>query len=102
MPTLHIALQDGFTGESVIVRVNGAKVFQQPAVRTRFQIGLAERFEVEVATPVAEVEVEVPAKGRRSLISVPFDIPEKRWLGISIGADGTLTHQIAKEDFGYV
>ena len=35
MPQLRVALLEGFTGETVIIRVNGREVFRESGVKTR-------------------------------------------------------------------
>ncbi len=46
MVLLHIAFQEGFTDDTVVVRVNGREVFRKGSVKTRLQIGYADSFEV--------------------------------------------------------
>lgn len=97
--TLHIALEDGFTGDDVIVRVDGHEVVR-PQVQTRWQIGLADSFELESDDRSCHVEVEVPARGAATALDVEAD--DEIWLGVSISADGDLTPRVSPEPFGYV
>jgi hypothetical protein len=67
--TLRIALEEGFEGEAVVVDVNGSTVLERDDVRTRMQVGFAERLEVPVEEGDAVVEVRLhgAAAGRGRL-----------------------------------
>ena len=99
MPTLHVALQEGFKNDRVVVRVNGAEVANRPEVTTRNQIGLAEAVEVDVPTGDASVDVEVPARQLRG--SVHVTIEGKTYVGVSIER-GQLVLRPQREAFGYL
>ena len=62
MPLLHIAFQEGFTDDTVVVRVNGEEVFHKGSVKTRLQIGYADSFEMTVEEGSVNVEVLLPLK----------------------------------------
>lgn len=53
MPDLHVALEEGFDADHVVVQVDQTIVFDEPAVSTRHQIGLAAAVDVPAspATP---------------------------------------------------
>jgi len=71
MPTLRIALVDGFEGEPVEVRVNG-RVTLTGRPRTQLLTGLADSADVEVALPQAQVSVSLPSRGISEEIAVPI------------------------------
>jgi len=100
MPTLHTALQEGFTDDEVILRIDGREVFHQSGVKTRLQIGLAATHEAQVTPGPVSVEVELPA--RRLARTLPLQVSEDTFLGVSLEAAGTLRHVISHEPFGYV
>lgn len=100
MPELHLALQDGFRHDTVIVRVNGVEHFNQANVTTRTQIGHAGSAELDIPAGPAHIEVSLPLRA----ISHEADIqPEATpYLGISIRHDGTIHFRTQNEPFGYV
>jgi hypothetical protein len=70
MTTLHIALQEGFLNDRVVISLNGGVVADFPSVSTRNQIGFAESVEVDMPPGPAQVEVRLPARGLDSRASV--------------------------------
>ena len=101
MTQLHIALQDGFFHDTVVVQVNGKEVFRKGDVKTRFQIGLAESFEVEVPSGDATVEVALPEKKRANSTIVKAG-SQLMYLGVSLNERGEVTFLVSQEPFGYV
>jgi len=97
--TLHVALQEGFLRDRVVVKVNGAEIANRPDVSTRNQIGLAETVEVEVPAGDAQVEVEVPSRGLREAMHV--SVEGTTYIGVSVEHDQLqLTQQ--REAFRYL
>jgi hypothetical protein len=99
MVLLHIALQEGFWGDTVIVRVNGEQVFREKDVKTRLQIGLADSVELDVAEGPTQVEVLLPSKNLSD--SVQLDVSAPTYVGVSI-VDGKITFRISDMPFGYL
>ncbi len=99
MPQLRVALLEGFTGETVIIRVNGREVFRESGVKTRMQISRAATFDAEVPTGAARVEVEIPERGETARIEVP--VAETAHLGISLSRAGKIEHSVQDEPFRY-
>jgi anti-sigma factor RsiW len=62
MPPLQIDFEDGFDGDTVVVRADGEEVWRQDGVTTNVAISLAAIAQVEVPES-AEVEVEVETQG---------------------------------------
>lgn len=60
---MHIALHDGFTGQTVTVMVDGRQVYRRADVRTDLRISRADAFDTGAAGPTAEVEVTVEPGG---------------------------------------
>jgi membrane-associated protease RseP (regulator of RpoE activity) len=82
MALLHIALQEGFTGDDVVVRVQGEEVFRKEDVTTRLQIGYADSFEVRVEGEEVKIEVLLPLKNLSETIIL--QVPPTEYLGLSI------------------
>jgi len=100
MSVLHVHLQDGFSGEPVTIRLNGQTVVQKPSVKTRPQLGLAEIIDLSPPHGRVTLEIQVPAQ----VLSETITLEPSRdlYLGLSLRADGTLTHQVSESPFGYV
>ena len=98
MADLRIALQDGFDGDTVVVKVNGKEVFKQQHIKTKRQIGKAASFEVEVEGGSAKVEVSLPLKNLSEIISVK--VSGEAYLGISVVED-KIEHRVSSEPFRY-
>lgn len=97
MSTLHIALQDGFAGDEVAIRVDGREVYRKPGVRTDLRISRADGLDVE-AGPRARVEVE--ARGLTAAADVePQATPH---LSISLDRDGRPQMRTSAEPFAYL
>jgi hypothetical protein len=102
MSTLHVALQEGFQGDTVIVRLGGAEVYRRAGVKTRMQIGLADSFELDAPPPgPAELQVEVPS--RNTTATVPLEVPDsgELYVGVSVAPDGRIDCRSGEEPFRY-
>jgi hypothetical protein len=99
MPVLHLALQDGFADDAVVVRVGNGEPVRHEHVTTKSQIGLARAFEVSVPDGPAEVEVLLPERGLSARTRV--DSTETPFLGVSL-RDGAIAFRPASERFRYL
>jgi hypothetical protein len=97
---LHIALQEGFFNDIVIVRVDGREAFNKAGVSTKLQIGRAGAFDLELDPGPARVEVTLPGKGRSGTATIEVSHPT--YLGVSVARDGSLAFQTSDRPFGYV
>jgi hypothetical protein len=82
MAKLTIDLQDGFSDDTVIVRVNGREILREDHVSTRDLVGKARSVTTDVPLGPARIEIELPDRGlveRREL-----DVSADRSLGISV------------------
>jgi hypothetical protein len=100
MPSLHIALQEGFSNDDVALRVAGREVFRQSKVNTRTQIGLAARHDANV--PIGPLSVEISIPTRQLDLAVPLQIRQDTYLGISVTPEGQIRHIVSHEPFGYL
>ena len=98
MASLCIALQDGFEGDPVVVKVNGKEVFKQDNVKTRRQIGKAASFELKIEDGPAKVEVSVPLKDLSETIALK--VSGEVYLGVSL-AEGKIEHKLSSGPFRY-
>ena len=100
MPLLHIALQEGFAGEPVVLRCQQREVFNQPDVKTRTQIGLATTFEEELPTGPVSLEVNLPKRNLTKTVSLTLS--QATYVGVSVSEEGRIVHTVSSEPFGYV
>jgi len=98
MTAIRIALQDGFEGDTVVVKVNGKEVFKQENIKTKRQIGKAASFEVQIEGGSANVEVSLPLKNLSETIAVK--ISGEAYLGVSVVED-KIQHRVSSEPFRY-
>ncbi len=102
MPLLHVAFQEGFMDDIVVVRVNGKEVCRKPNVKTRLQIGYADSCEVDVRENMVNLEVVLPLRSLTKSIPVVFDRSAPVYLGLSITPEGRISERISREPFGYL
>jgi hypothetical protein len=98
MPVLHIALQDGFAGEPVTIRVDGREIYKKDQVRTRTQIGFADSVEATVPQGVANVEVSA----RSSTVKLTHTLTQDLYIAVSLGPNGRIDHKSSTQPFGYM
>jgi hypothetical protein len=60
---INVALQDGFDGDEVVIRVDGAEAYRDEQVTTRTQISHAADTQLEVPDAPFTLEVDVPTRG---------------------------------------
>jgi hypothetical protein len=98
MPLLHIALQDGFTGEPVAITVDGHQIYSKDQVRTRVQIGHADT--VETTHDAGPARIEIRARGTSATITPT--IAGDLYLAVSIASDGRIAHRESGQPFRYM
>jgi len=99
MPLLHIAFQEGFTGETVAVRINGNEAYRKEQMKTRFQLGYAGSFEVNVEEGSVRVEVLLSAQNLSETFEVQVSAPT--YVAVSL-AQNKIVHHVSAQPFGYV
>ena len=95
-----MALEEGFSGDAVTVRVAGKKAFEARALQTMLQVGLADQFSVDVPDGDVEVSIEAPRRGVAHRQKVAVDGPT--YIGISLEETGDVKVRTSSEPFGYV
>lgn len=96
---LHVAFQEGFAGQSVALRVDGAEAYRKAGVTTRVQIGLADTVEVDVEPGTVQLEVSV---GDRPTAAHAVTVNGPTYVAVSLDDAGKPTFQTSKQPFGYV
>jgi hypothetical protein len=59
---INVALQDGFDGDTVLIRVDGAEVYRGEELTTRTQISHAADTQLDVPDRPFTLEVDVPTR----------------------------------------
>ena len=98
MSTLHIALQDGFTNDTVAISLDGREVYRKDGVKTDLRISRADAIDVEAAGAHATVEVRAKAQSG----STSLDPARTPYLAVSLDADGRPLFRASSEPFGYL
>jgi hypothetical protein len=96
---LNIALQDGFTGEEVVVRIDGKEV-SRLAAQTAWEISLATSFALSVPPGSHRVEMEIPARNIQA--SRDIEIGNQLWVGVSVLGPNDVVWRESTDPFGYV
>jgi adenosine/AMP kinase len=99
MALLHIAFQEGFVDDIIIVRVNDKEVFRKENVTTRLQIGYADSFEVTINEGRVSIEILLPLKNLSK--TIVLHIATVAYVGASIH-DGRIDYRISDKPFGYL
>lgn len=97
---LTIDLQDGFSDDLVTIKVNGKEVLGKKRITTEFQIGWAERVEVDVDENHAVVDVSILTQNLSREVEV--DVPKPTFVGFSIDPSGGIGVRVSSEPFGYL
>ncbi len=95
---LRIDLQDGFTEDLVIVRVNGTEMFRKESVTTKLLLGYADSFQAQIPEGSADVEIVVPSRDLSKSVSV--QVSQQYYLGVSI-RDRAIEFLARDEPFSY-
>lgn len=100
MISLHIELQDGFEQDEVFIQVNGEEVFHESKLKTRYQISLADSFEVKVPKGSVEVNILIPGRNIAKITSIETIRPT--YLGISATEDNDVEFSVSNECFKHL
>jgi hypothetical protein len=100
MPVIHVALQEGFEGDSVSVSLDGVEVFRKDGVKTRMQIGKAASFDLPDKSGLHELRIDVINSNTHESFPVTVSANDL-YVGISITPDGHISHTLSDEPFRY-
>lgn len=96
---MHIALHDGFTGQTVAIAVDGREVYRRAGVRTDLTISRADAFDTTTAGPEADVEVTIEPGGQRAKIHL--EVNATPYLAVDIKG-GSIHFRPSRELFRYM
>ena len=84
---IHLALQDGFEDDEIVLRVDGSEAYRGEGITTRTQISHAADMQLEVPDRPFILEAEVPTRGVREA----FDIDPRAHPNVTVSLrDGQL------------
>ena len=98
MPTLKVDLQEGFSGETVVLRLNGQEVYRQ-AVKTRTQIGLADSRSFDLPPQHLKLEAALPQSSVSEALEL--DLSQDMYVGVTLSSHDVLSLHASSEPFGY-
>ena len=101
MAELHIALQAGFSNDTVSIHVDDNEVFNKTAITNSNHFGPAATVELNLPPGRRQVTVSVPTRQAAALIPVDLG-DDPLHLGILLTPDGEVTYQVAHEPFHYL
>lgn len=96
---VHMALQEGFREDTVIVRINGQEMRRKEGVSSDPRIGLAASFDLPLPEGPVKLEVELADRGLSN--SVTVDFAGTAYVAIS-HVDGRIDFKVADSPFGYL
>lgn len=96
--SLVIDLQDGFSNDTVEIRIEGTEKYHQTGITTDYSVGIADSVEIEVPLGFINVEISVPS--RQLADTIILQISTKVYLGVSID-ENSIKHRISDEMFVY-
>jgi hypothetical protein len=100
MTPLHIALQVGFSNDTVRIEVDGKEAFSKTQVTTPSHIGLADSFEISLAEGTHRVSVAIPT--RQTVETIPVTLTAPTYLGILLSKEARITYQVSPYPFAYI
>jgi hypothetical protein len=98
MTTLHIALQDGFAGDSVAISLDGREIYRKEGVRTDLRISRADGIDVETSATASQVEVQA----RSHSASTSLDPAKTPYLAVNLDASGQPQLRASATPFAYL
>ncbi len=98
MALLAIDFQDGYKDDTIVVRINGDKVFRKEHASTKLLLGLADSFKTEVEK--RSVSIEISIETRNIVETIPLDVSTDTYLGVSV-VNGRIEYIISNKPFGY-
>lgn len=99
MSLLHIAFQNGFEDDLVILQIDGREVFQKEGLKTNLLLGYADSIEVQVPEGSVEVKLILPLKNLSEIIELKLSADA--YLGLSIH-NNKVDYIVSKKPFGYL
>lgn len=96
---MHIALHDGFAGQTVAVAIDGHEVYRRTNLHTDLRISRADAFDTAVTQRVVNLSVSVEPGGLK--LTLPVDTVATPYVAVDV-VDGVLRLRPSDEPFHYL
>ena len=100
MASMVIDLQTGFSADTVVVLVDGARALSRENVTTDYSIGRADSAEVDVAAGAERVSVEVQIPTQNISGKTTVDVGNTPYVGVS-SENGKVEFRFSETVFVY-
>ena len=99
MRELNIYLEEGFLKDTVLIFINGEKIYYKEGLTTHAVIGLADSFTTSISN--GQVEIEIVFTNRKISRKITIDPTTTSHLAISV-KDKDIHYRVSKEPFSYM
>ena len=99
LPMLHVALQEGFSDDTVLVRLNDKPIYENTGVTTDLRISRADAVEVPLGDGPLRLSVSLPDRDISG--SVVVQGKSAIYVGVSVTGD-LVEFTVSDEPFGYM
>ena len=96
---LHVALQEGFDNDNVLMRLNDQPVYESAGVTTDLRIGRADAVEVPLGEGRLRLSVTLPDRGISG--AVVIQSTNTVFVGVSVEGDA-VEFTVSDQPFGYL
>ena len=96
---LGLDFQDGFRGDSIVVRVDGKSVYHEEGITTQLLLGVADSFTTRVRRGAVQIDILVETQDLARSISL--EVLGDTYLGVSIVAGELQSMPPRDEPFPY-
>jgi hypothetical protein len=96
---LHVALQEGFDNDNVVIRLNDEPIYESAGVTTDLRIGRADAVDVPLMEGRLRLSVSLPDRNMSG--SVVVQGTDAVYVGVSVEGD-TVEFTVSDQPFGYL
>jgi hypothetical protein len=96
---LHVALQEGFDNDRVLISLNDKSIYDKAAVTTDLRIGRADAVEVPLEEGALRLQVSLPDRDLSG--SIVIRGKDTVYVGVSM-SNGEMQFTVSHEPFGYL
>ena len=96
---LHVALQEGFDNDNVLIRLNDEPIYESTGVTTDLRIGRADAVEVPLTEGRLRLSVSLPDRDLSG--SVVIRGTNTVYVGVSVEGDA-VEFTVSDQPFGYL
>lgn len=97
---LTIDLQEGFSGQQVIIRLGGVEVFRQTGVKTRLDTGRAAGWSGAIQAGLQRLQVEIPELNAHGALT--FEAERPAFVGVKFTPEDGFSFLLQEFPFRYL